>query len=466
MMDKLKKLKEAYQACVDEMQVILDSAEDALSEDQQANFDKLKVKAENTKTQIANYEQLLKSKAETERLNNAPAPALDRQVETESVITEPEVKDKQITVPARAKRWSNSLRAFKSAEDAYTSGMWLNAVFGNSGAINWCNEHGVAVVEAVHEGHINTTGGYLVPDVLSNSIIELVKEYGVFRGQAGIVPMTSDKIDIPRRVGGLTAYFVGEGDAVTESTGSWDIVSLIAKDVGVLTRVSNDLASDAIVAIMDRITVEISRALATKEDACGFLGDGTSTYGGIVGVLPRLTTVAWSAPSVSSGAGLVEWSTGTGFENITLANLVSMMALLPTYARAGAKWHCSPTFYDSVITRLVTAIGGDMGHTLVDGVPQTRALGFPVALNNTMNTTGTDQKISLLFGDLSQAVSFGDRQQIEFAASDSASVGGESVFERNQRALRAIERFDINVHDVGTSSAAGPVVGLMCYDAS
>lgn len=470
-MDKLAKLKKESQECVEGMQAILDGTDSDLSEKQQVEFDNLKVKFESTKKQIANQEQLLKAQAEADRIVNADAPILARQVKSDSITSGDLVTDdKPFIIPANAKQWIGELKAFKganAAEDAYTSGMWLAAITGNRGAQRWCDEHGVALeISDVHQGSVNTTGGYLVPDVLSRSIIELVKEYGVFRGQAGIVPMTSDKLDIPRRTGGLDAHFVGEGDAGTESTGSWDLVSLIAKDLMVLTRVSNNLVGDAIVPIMDKLTVEISRALATKEDACGFLGDGTSTYGGIVGVLSALASVAWVAPSVSTGAGLVEWGTGTGFENITLANLVSMMSLCPSYARAGAKWHCSPTFFDAVITRLVTAAGGNVANTIIDGVPTTGCLGYPVILNNTMNSVGTDQAISCLFGDLSQAASFGDRQQIAMAASDSASVGGESVFERNQKAVRATERFDINVHDVGSSSTCGPIIGLMCYDAA
>ena len=473
MKKKLKKLKNAYQVCVDEMTAMLDGTDDALTAEEQTAFDELKAKAASLKTQIANCESLMQEKAEAERMADAPAPALARQVDADAgVIDDPVINTNQvksIIVPARANRWGAKLKAFKgpnAAADAYTSGMWLCAVFGNKNAERWCNEHGVALIESVHQENVNTTGGYLVPDVLYHGIIELVKEYGVFRREAGIYPMTSDRLSIPRRTGGLTAYFIGEGDALTESTGSWDDVNLLAKDCGVLTRVSNNLASDAIIPIMDRLTVEIARALALKEDLCGFLGTGLSTHGGIVGVITQLISVAWTAPSVNTGAGLVEWGTGTGFENITLANLCSLMSLLPTYARAGAKWHYSPTFFDAVVTRLVTAAGGNLAQTIIDGVPMTKVLGYPVVLNETMNSVGTDQMVSCLFGDLTLATSFGDRAQIEIATSDSANIGGQSMFERNQKGLRAIERFDITANDVGTSSAPGPIVGLMCYDAA
>jgi HK97 family phage major capsid protein len=384
------------------------------------------------------------------------------------IIQETITAAKPIVIPARAARFNNTLRAFKGKNadiDAFTSGMWLSAVLGNASAAQFCNEHGIAI-NAVHEEGVNTTGGYLVPTVLHTAIIDLQKEYGVFRRESEVIPMTSDKLLIPRTTGGLEAYFVGESAAMTESTASWDDITLSVKDCGVLTRVTNALASDAIIQLMDNLTVKIARALALKEDLVGFLGTGISTHGGITGVITKLISTAWTAPSVNTGAGLVEWGTGVGFENITLANLTSLMALLPTYARAGAKWHCTPAFFDSVITRLVLAQGGSTATEVINGIPMTRALGYPVVLNETMNSVGTDQEVSLLFGDLGQATTFGDRQQMSIASSDSATIGGQSMFERNQRALRAIERFDIVAHDVGTSSAPGPIVGLMAYDAS
>jgi hypothetical protein len=40
---------------------------------------------------------------------------------------------------------------------------------------------------------------------------------------------------------------------------------------------------DAIISIADDLAEEIVYAFSLKEDQCGFIGDGTSTYGGIVG---------------------------------------------------------------------------------------------------------------------------------------------------------------------------------------
>ncbi len=75
------------------------------------------------------------------------------------------------------------------------------------------------------------------------------------------------------------------------------------------------------------------------------------------------------------------------------------------------------------------------------------------------STTATTT-VSCTLGDHRLGARFGDRQQESIMFSEHATVGGESVFERNDIAIRGTERFDINVHDAGTGSAAGPIVGL------
>ena len=48
--------------------------------------------------------------------------------------------------------------------------------------------------------------------------------------------------------------------------------------------------------------------------------------------------------------------------------------------------------------------------------------------------------------------------------SEHATVGGESLWERNEIGIRGTQRFDIVVHDVGTATAPGPIVGLRTGD--
>ncbi len=78
---------------------------------------------------------------------------------------------------------------------------------------------------------------------------------------------------------------------------------LTAKKLMVLTKYSNELNEDAVLNIGDDLAGEIAYAFALKEDQCGFLGDGTSTYGGITGVTTALLNVFAGTPANVDGPG-------------------------------------------------------------------------------------------------------------------------------------------------------------------
>jgi HK97 family phage major capsid protein len=95
-----------------------------------------------------------------------------------------------------------------------------------------------------------------------------------------------------------------------------------------------------------------------------------------------------------------------------------------------------------------------------DRRPRPLFLGYPVNFSQVFPSATATATIPIILGDLALAAMFGDRQQEGIAFSNTAVVGGESTFERNQIAIRGTERFDIVTHDVGTSSVVGPVVAL------
>jgi len=456
----LEQLREMKATSITEMEELL--ASDELTDEQQARFDELNADVEKLNKRIEATETLLTKKAEMEADEVKPTPAPAAKIISQLEKGEPKAdKETKIVVPATVKTWGK-LNSFKTVEDAYSAGQWYLAVAGNKRSQEWCAEHGMPIQYFGGTGHqegANTTGGYLVPDQLDNSIIDLKVEYGAFRRNANVVQMTSDVIQRPRRTGGLTAYFVGESAAGTESTKSWDKVQLIAKKLMALTKISSELREDAIISIADDLTREIAYAFAYKEDYCGFLGDGTSTYGGITGISTKLS----SLNGVDEGGGMI-LAAGNLFSEVTVGDLGRCVGKCPTYARAGAKWYCSPVVHDAVIQRLLYAGGGNTGKDL-EGKWQPKALGYPVELVEVMPSSDSNSQIMLLFGNLQQAAMMGDRRQTTIAFSDTAVVDSQSVFEQDEIAVRGTERFDINVHDVGSASAAGPVVCLISASA-
>lgn len=364
----------------------------------------------------------------------------------------PAPENRTIIVPANCHRPSK-LRAFKGENrrdgeaKAYAFGKWFMAALGVDSAKDWCRDHGYELRNAMTEG-FDSKGGFLVPAEFENSIIDLRNEYGVARRVVQVVPMSSDRKIQPRRTGGLTAYAVGEAATITASDKTYDKVELIARKWAVLTRFSSELNEDAIVSMADDLGSEIAYALANKEDECLFNGDGTSTYHGIVGVKNALA--AGSVYTAAAG--------NTGFGTLDLEDFEGMIAKAASYTfrNGGPKWYIHRSGWATSMLRLAAAAGGNTSRELEGGV-RPQFLGYDVEFVEVMNNTlGAQTSTAGLcyFGNLSLGAMLGDRRGL--ALSQSADV----YFTSDELAIKGTERFDINVHDRGTASAAGCIVGL------
>lgn len=368
----------------------------------------------------------------------------------------PRPEDRRPIIPAN-QILHKRLVAFRgegAEERAYKSGMWaLATLWNNEKAKQWCKDNGVLMIyNAALEGD-NTKGGFLVPDELERTIIDLRETYGTFRQVARIRPMASDFQTIPRRAGGLTAYPIGEGVEITESTKLWSAVNLTARKWGVLSKYSSEVSEDAIINIGDDLASEVAYAFAYAEDNAGFNGDGTSTYHGITGVVTKFQAVIGAGQL----AGAVDAATNHNtFAEIDNTDLATLMAKLPLYAQPRAGWFVSQPGYAMVFARLQMAAGGntkvELAGRLFDGY-----LGYPIFKSQLLPTSTGDlsDKVMLMFGDASSAISMGTRRGVTLATSQ------DRYFESDMLAIRGTERFDINVHDIGDATTPGPLVALI-----
>jgi HK97 family phage major capsid protein len=345
------------------------------------------------------------------------------------------------------------LRSFTGSEaerSAYIAGRWLMATVMNSAeSRQWCHEHGVEIRVQTEGG--NTAGGFLVPDVLERAIIDLRETYGQFRQNCRVMPMSSDHSIIPRRTGGVSAFFIGESTEITASDKAWNQVELTAKKLGTLSRMSTDLSEDAVINVADDLTSEMAHAFAVKEDQCGIDGDGTSAYGGMTGIRVKMVDGLHDGGWVTSAA-CDNWT------EITAAMLSSMMSQIPAYALPGAKWYCSPVAKASVFDRLAMAASGNTLANIAAGAMAAYG-GYPIVTMPAMPTTddaaALNGKIMLLFGDLRLSTTLGDRRGITI------KVSTDRYMEFDQIGIQATERFCIVNHDVGGATVAtrGPIVG-------
>jgi len=434
-----------------------EASEEPMPEANSLKMDELCKRAEGLKSQIDRLRKIASKEKELRAVLNRAAPAVTPVVKAD--VTETITEDKRMSVPAMPR--VSSIRGFRGAnaeERAYRAGQWYRGnVFNDAESRRWCKDHGVETREQSNHGGMGTLGGALLPQEVLDQVIVLVNEYGQFTPNVRTVTMNSETLAIPRRAGGLSAYFVNENASLPDSDASWDRVNLVAKKLAVSNRMSSEILADSIIDLASYITVEIGRAFAKTIDNCGFNGDGTATYGGITGLVPAL------AAGLGNGAkGIYQSASASSFETFSVQDFVSTLAALPLYARANAKWYVSPAGFASSMQRLALSSGSSNG--LSGGNTQSDIqnalgltfLGYPVVLCNAMDSTlGTDYaKLKVLFGDLELGAIYGDRKAVNIRTST------ERYAELDQTLMVATTRFDIAVHGMGDDIVAGSYVAL------
>jgi HK97 family phage major capsid protein len=336
-------------------------------------------------------------------------------------------------------------------EAAYRSGQWLLAtVAQNQKAARWCRDHGVDIEHRVMQTASSSLGGYLVPDEMEQSIIDLRESYGLARRLARRRVMGSDTKSIPKRTGGVTAYFIEEDNSgVTAADKSWGNVNLVAKTLAALTLISKNLEEDAVIDVVDDLAQEQAWAFAQKEDACWLNGDGTSTYGGMTGIITLMNATAYT----SRFNAAANHDTYAEYDSSDLAGVMSGVA---DYAGVNPVWVCSKAFAEAVMNRIKAAAGGNTIATM-QGRPTYNYLGYDVYTSELMHkdVTGDSSDTTIaLFGDFGLSSAFGDRRGIM------VEVLRERYAEKLQVGILAHERFSIVNHDLGSTTARGPVAAL------
>jgi HK97 family phage major capsid protein len=283
--------------------------------------------------------------------------------------------------------------------------------------------------------NINSQGGVLVPEEVANLVISRRNLMGRIRNNARVAYMGSDVMVTPRRTTDVAAGLIGENLALPESTQSFDGITLVARKIGALTRVSSELDQDQVSEAANDFITMLAYGLAKQEDIIGFKADGSSTYLGMKGLIPALLDASNSAARVTAVSGH-----GT-FDALTVADLGQLIGIAPDWALAGnPKWYCSPYCYAACFAKLGATAGNNVGPM---GMPALNYLGFEVVLTSQLpgNTTITGQ-VGIIFGDLSLAATLGSRRELRLRRLD------ERFADADQVGFVVTERVDFVVHDL------------------
>lgn len=353
-----------------------------------------------------------------------------------------------VKIPAKA-QMHGPLTAFKgetAERDAFVAGNVIcAALFNNSGAMRFCQNYGLQVNATLTTG-TNSTGGFLVPEEMLRAIVRLREERGVFPRYANRVPMGSDIIRIPRLLSDVTAYWTGEGSEITASDPTLGEAELMARKIGALCKISSELDEEAVVEIGDIVTTSMAYAMADKVDDAAFNGDGTSTYGGVVGLKNALNASAIH----DALAGNI------GASTLDLDDFEAVVGKYPQYTGADPRWFMHSAVYYAGPMRLMNAAGGNTNATIANGVQVPMFLGYPVQFTQVMpSTTGSaNSTILAYFGDLKLGAAYGTRR------STRTEVSTERYFELDLIGIKTTERIAINIHERGDTIRNRPIIAL------
>jgi HK97 family phage major capsid protein len=352
-----------------------------------------------------------------------------------------------IIIPATAKRKAPA--HFESAEQAFAFGQWCRAAIGdNRTAREWCSNHGIALRTQVESD--NVKGGYLVPSEFGAVIDALQAEYGILRQYATISVMSSDTKDHPKRpLSAVMKPARERRDNSGDKDADFGNVALVAKKFMDFYEMSSELDEDAAIDVASELATVIASSASLTEDLCGFMGDGTGT------VYHKITGIFNAINNVGSNVGQKTATAVTTYLAITEAMLINLKAALPSAAdqNGDAAWYCTSKALTEVFERLALAKGGVTAAEIIAGAAP-RFLGKPIRVVEAITNNETSGGFALIYGSLRKGVVLGDRRALTIRASE------EAGFRTDTTQIRVTCRFDVAVHEPGTSSAAGALVAL------
>jgi HK97 family phage major capsid protein len=297
----------------------------------------------------------------------------------------------------------------------------------------------------------NPLGGVLVPTELSAWVIQKLGIYGKFRNNCLVVRMGSGNQRVPRVTTDLTIYCPEQGGEITKSDVKVDLVGMNARKFACLTVINRELDEDSIIGLGEIVGMSITRSMAKKEDEVGFMGNGTSTYFGMLGIIGALMKIDEDPSNIP---GVVVGS-GNAYSELALDDFEKTISILPSDADSDAKWYMNKRFFYGVPYKLARAAGiADFLQILTDRKDR-YLMGYPVEFVHCMPYTEANSQVVAILGDLKLGAYLGERRMLEIARSD------EVLFGNDQIAIRGTERIDVAAHGVGNADEAGAIVALV-----
>lgn len=271
-------------------------------------------------------------------------------------------------------------------------------------------------------------GGYLIKPEVLPIFQQALAQYGVFRRNTMVVPLSSNSATFPKLATAVNVYWPAENAPGTESFPTFGEVTLTVKKMMGLTHISLELMQDASPDLAQLVTQLFLQAIAKEEDRQGFTCNGVGANNPFVGILED--------PGVPAHV-----MTGNNFNLLADLDLLRVQSLVDSSALANAKYY----IHRSVFARLREAkdtTGRMIWQAPTDTQPST-ILGYPYEIVEIMPALSETAvaKAFVIFGDLNRGTMLGDRMAVTIDRSDAPGFANATT------SIRLIERITTKVVD-------------------
>jgi HK97 family phage major capsid protein len=293
--------------------------------------------------------------------------------------------------------------------------------------VNISEGKGAQYTKDLSEG-TNSAGGFLTPLEFSGTLIELLYKLPVIRPNCTVLPMSSDKMEVPVEAATVTANWTAELATITQSDMVFSQIVLAVNNLIGISRMSRQLLLDSAinVGLTDLVMQRFAKSIGRVEDSAFMTGSGAGQPKG-------LRQYTYTHTNVQAGAHL------TGDDLITLYH-----ALPYQYRVQGNPVWLFNDLTLAIVRKLKDSQnqylyqdGYGMAFRTPGGTPN--LLGVPVLVQNDIPTNlgvgGTASEV--YFGDLNYYV-IGDREEI---FSEISTQEGTS-FAQHRAAVKVGERLD------------------------
>jgi HK97 family phage major capsid protein len=284
------------------------------------------------------------------------------------------------------------------------------------------------------------TGGFLVPSVLAEEVIEFLRPQAVVRSlNPTMAPLVNGQLNLSKMTGGSTATYIGENKNAPATNPTFGLVKATAKKLAALVPISNDLVRYTGPGTRaDQITRDdLVRAFAQAEDSAFIRGAG-SNYSpkGLKNWVPSANLKTATNPGTLANARL-------GLGALRLALRTGNVG----FTRPG--WVMSPRIENFLLFNCVDGNGNLVfGREMMD---RGTLLNYPYRVTTLIpeNLGGGSNEAEIYFADFADVV-IAENPQVIFeisteAAYDPGTGTLVSAFQLDQTLLKMIVEHDLVV---------------------